>query len=165
MARPSQLPHVAARRLARQKILADLEGMELADRRFILEELLQDLDEEEARATAPVAAQKVARPDGVPPPIAPSARVLAPPPQPQKSLADHIYDYCKRHPTHDKTFEVKEIARHLVPGRPTAPVYTAIVRSSPQSDRDPKPSRPRFVWLGSGKFRLYEPSDEKEAGS
>jgi len=174
MVQHSALPHVAARRVARQKILELLEGMELEDRRFVVEEILQDINDEEAGDATPAPARRVKRPDSVPRrPLAPKRasgegpRPARRPPLLVSTLADRIFEYCRAHPSHDGTYSMQFIAKRVSPGVNPAQVHTAVKRNSPQSDRDPKPENPRFTWLRRGTFKLYEPGDEKkqETGS
>lgn len=166
MVQRTQLPNVSARRLARQMILTALNGMELVDRRVVVEEVLADLLEEEARgATAAPGTAQVPRPTVVPPRPAAVPEAPRSSPEPSTSLPDRIVEFCRNHQTADGTYDMGEIARLMFPkGGSPSPVYTAIKRSSPQSDRRYKPSHPRFIVLGPGKFRLAEPT-EKEASS
>lgn len=148
----SLLPNAAARRRVSLQISGLLSTIQPGDRRVVLEDLLSEIYEEEeplpAVRISPQTAARVAAFHGV---ISGEA----------VKLADRIAAYCQKHPTLHESYTVRETAAALLPSdkNATTKVYTAILRSSPQSDRKP-PKRPRFEWLGEGNFKLFQPRAE-----
>jgi hypothetical protein len=118
-------------------------------RRYVSTQLALDYEQQAlASVRAPeVKAARVGRPRG-------SQRAPA---GEEKSLPQRIREYCEAHPSADGIFKVGDIMAALgIHGQNAhTQVATAILRSSPQSDRGP-PKHPRFEWLRESKFRLYQ---------
>lgn len=152
----NHLPAVVARRDAQQKIEAILRGLPPDDRRFVLENLLDaiysaapsEVRSPDTASSTPTATGYNIRND--------AAHVVVTPLVTTPSLADQIVAWCNEHPTVDGVYTVQDAARALLPTDKTgtSKIYSAVVRSSPQSDRTP-PRRPRFVWMENSRFKLF----------
>src|SRR5262249_8200891 len=149
----SLLPAAAARRQVRMQISSLLVTLPKADRRVVLEDLLEDLYSASQPNTE---VHKVeAAKSNIGPGWSPAAK--------GQVLPDQILDWCKAHPREGGIYSVHEVVKVLLPNdeRGFSKVYAAVLRSSPQSDREPKPRSPRFEWLGKAKFKLHATGGEE----
>lgn len=142
----SSLPAATARRSAKAQVLAILKSLPPQDWRIVLEDLLEEIY---SASVEPPALRAIT--------IDPSRlnRMVKTAIETQ-TLSEKILEWCKQHPTEDGVYPVRAAAKTLLPldQNGTSKIYSSVLRNSPQSDRT-KPRKPRFEWLGDGKFKLF----------